>query len=117
MRSRRSVRTGTTQRARRTAPSTRSKTQRQRVPDHGGASWSAAAVIDQPGPTTLDVAGRMLVLPDRDRRHPQHGPGVLLAVFARADLATGVGGLFAARSLDEGRSRPGSSADPMPGRS
>jgi len=69
----------------------------------GGATWSPEALIDQPGPTALDVAGRILVLPDRDWGHHRRGPGVLLAVFARADLATGMGGLFAARSLDEGR--------------
>jgi hypothetical protein len=69
----------------------------------GGASWSPQVVIDQPGPTALDVAGRILVLPDRARQRREPGPGVLLAVFARADLATGVGGLFAARSLDEGQ--------------
>ena len=69
----------------------------------GGATWSPAAVIDEPGPTALDVAGRILILPDRDHHHHRPGPGVLLAVFARADFATGLGGLFAARSLDEGR--------------
>jgi hypothetical protein len=70
----------------------------------GGATWSSQIVIDAPGPTALDVAGRILVLPTGDRAHPRHGAGVLLAVFARADLVTGVGGLFAARSTDEGRS-------------
>jgi len=59
----------------------------------GGATWSLASVIDQPGPTAIDFSGRILVLAD----------GTLLAIFARADLADGRGELLAARSLDEGR--------------
>src|SRR5436305_5957170 len=57
----------------------------------GGATWSPPALIDQQrGPSTLDFTPRILVLPD----------GTLLAVFARADGETGLGIIFAARSLD-----------------
>jgi len=59
----------------------------------GGASWSPAVLIDQPGPFVIDFAPRILVLPN----------GALLAVFARADLEFGLGTLQAARSVDEGR--------------
>ena len=59
----------------------------------GGATWSPPVLIDQPGQFALDFAPRILVMPD----------GTLLAVFARADIGTGVGTLQAARSLDEGR--------------
>jgi len=58
----------------------------------GGATWSPATVIDQPGPTAIDFSGRILILPG----------GTLLAIFARADLAAGRGQLLAARSPDEG---------------
>jgi hypothetical protein len=59
-----------------------------------GATWSPPVVIDQqPGPFTLEFAPRILVLPG----------GALLTVFGRADLETGLGTIFAARSLDEGR--------------
>ena len=59
-----------------------------------GATWSPPVLVDQPGPFQIDQSPRILVLPD----------GTLLAVFARADLQTGLGTLHAARSLDEGRS-------------
>ena len=59
----------------------------------GGRTWSAPGVIDRPGPTSVDQAPRLLVLPD----------GALLAVFARGDLAAGIGSLHAARSVDGGR--------------
>jgi hypothetical protein len=59
----------------------------------GGDSWSAPVVIDQPGPFAIDFVPRIRVLPD----------GTLLAIFARADSATGVATLQAARSFDEGR--------------
>ena len=59
----------------------------------GGATWSSPVLIDQPGPFQIDFAPRILVLPD----------GTLLAIFARADLEVGLGQLYAARSLDEGR--------------
>jgi hypothetical protein len=60
----------------------------------GGATWSPPVLIDQqPGPFTVDFTPRILVLPD----------GALLAVFARADAETGLGIIFAARSLDEGQ--------------
>jgi hypothetical protein len=58
-----------------------------------GATWSPPVLIDQPGPFAIDFAPRVLVLPD----------GTLLAVFARADFGSGLGQLYAARSLDEGR--------------
>jgi hypothetical protein len=59
----------------------------------GGTTWSSPVLIDQPGPFAVDFAPRPLVLPH----------GGLLAVFARADLARGIGTLHAARSLDDGR--------------
>ena len=59
----------------------------------GGATWSPAVVIDKPGPTAIDFSGHILGLPG----------GELLAVFVQADLVLGLGRLFAARSVDEGR--------------
>ncbi|MFL5860437.1 MAG: sialidase family protein [Solirubrobacteraceae bacterium] len=60
----------------------------------GGATWSPTAPIDQqPGPFTLDFAPRILVLPD----------STLLAIFGRADGEAGLGIIFAARSLDDGK--------------
>jgi hypothetical protein len=59
----------------------------------GGVTWSPPVLIDQPGPFALDFAPRILVLPD----------GTLLTIFGRADLEVGLGQLYAARSLDEGR--------------
>jgi hypothetical protein len=58
------------------------------------ATWSPPVLVDQPGRFQIDQSPRILVLPD----------GTLLAVFARADLQTGLGTLHAAWSLDEGRS-------------
>jgi hypothetical protein len=59
----------------------------------GGATWSSPVLIDQPGQFALDFAPRILVLPG----------GALLAVFARADIGRGEGQMYAARSVDEGR--------------
>jgi len=59
----------------------------------GGATWSPPVLVDQPGPFAIDQAPRLLVLPD----------GTLLAVFLRVDFELGLGQLYAARSLDEGR--------------
>lgn len=59
----------------------------------GGASWSPPVLIDQPGPFALDQAPRILVLPG----------GTLLAVFVRVDLELELVQLYAARSVDEGR--------------
>jgi hypothetical protein len=50
----------------------------------------------------LDFAPRILVVPDRSR-HRRAGPGLLVTVFARADLASGIGSLLASRSVDDGR--------------
>jgi hypothetical protein len=58
-----------------------------------GTTWSEPVLVDQPGPFQIDLAPKILVLPD----------GTLLATFARADFETGLGTLRAARSLDEGR--------------
>jgi hypothetical protein len=58
-----------------------------------GATWSKPALIDQPGPFQIDLAPKILVMPD----------GTLLATFARADFETGIGSLQASRSFDEGR--------------
>ena len=60
---------------------------------NGGAAWSRPVLIDRPGRFALDLAPRILVLPD----------GTLLTVFARANLKTGRGTILAARSRDEGR--------------
>jgi hypothetical protein len=59
----------------------------------GGRTWSPPVVVDRPGPTSVDQAPRLVVLPD----------GTLLTVFARGDLAAGIGSLHATRSVDEGR--------------
>ena len=59
----------------------------------GGATWSSPVLIDQPGQFAIDFAPKVLVLPD----------GALLAIFARADIGLGQGQLYAARSLNEGR--------------
>lgn len=59
----------------------------------GGRTWSSPVLVDQLGPSAIDQAPRLLVLPD----------GTLLAVFARADFDLGLAQLYAARSLDEGR--------------
>jgi len=59
----------------------------------GGATWSPPVLIDQPGPFAIDFSPKILVLPG----------GTLLAVFARADFEVGLGQLYAARSVDEGR--------------
>jgi hypothetical protein len=58
-----------------------------------GATWSPAIVVDQPGPNTIDLAPRLLVLPG----------GTLLTVFARAEFEAGVGKVYARRSRDGGR--------------
>ena len=81
----------------------------------GGASWSTPVTIHQPTTTAIDFSGHVLVLPG----------GELLAVWANADVAAGVGTLLASRSPDEGRTwepavaigaRPvGSFADPETG--
>ena len=81
----------------------------------GGASWSTPVTIHQPTTTAIDFPGHVLVLPG----------GELLAVWANADVAAGVGTLLASRSPDEGRTwepavaigaRPvGSFADPETG--
>jgi hypothetical protein len=59
----------------------------------GGASWSPPVVVHQAGADALDLAPRLLVLPN----------GTLLSVFARADFTLGEGQLYAARSRDGGR--------------
>jgi hypothetical protein len=61
----------------------------------GGATWSPPVLVDQPNPFAIDQAPRILTLPN----------GTLLAVFARADFASGepLGSIQVARSLDEGR--------------
>jgi hypothetical protein len=58
-----------------------------------GTTWSAPVLVDQPGPFSIDLAPRIRVLPN----------GTLLALFVRADFATGLATLQAARSLDEGQ--------------
>ena len=59
----------------------------------GGITWSPPVLVDQPGPFAIDQAPRVRVLPN----------GTLLAIFARGDLATGLAGIWVARSLDEGQ--------------
>jgi hypothetical protein len=56
----------------------------------GGATWSPPVVVSDPGPFGIDQAPRLRVLPN----------GTLLAIFARADFASGVAELRIARSLD-----------------
>jgi hypothetical protein len=63
-----------------------------RTTDHG-SHWSAPVLIHQPAPTAIDFSGHIVVLRD----------GTLLAVWANADLAQGVGTLMASRSGDKGR--------------
>jgi BNR repeat protein len=57
-----------------------------------GDTWSAPVTVHHPGPTAIDFSGHVLVLPSGD----------LLAVWVNADIASGLGTLFAARSADEG---------------
>src|SRR3954468_10636156 len=57
-----------------------------------GATWSPAVLVHDPGPTAVDFAGHVLVLPS----------GELLAVWADFDVVSGVGALMASRSPDEG---------------
>jgi BNR repeat protein len=59
----------------------------------GGITWSPPVLVDQPGPFAIDQAPRIRVLPN----------GTLLAIFARGDLATGLAGIWVARSLDDGQ--------------
>ena len=59
----------------------------------GGATWSRPVAVDLPGPGFVDVAPRLVVLPD----------GTLMAVYTQADLAAGIGRLYVTRSVDEGR--------------
>jgi hypothetical protein len=59
----------------------------------GGVTWSPPVIMDEAGPFALDAVPKILVLPD----------GTLLAIFVQADLATGIGTILAARSLDEGQ--------------
>jgi photosystem II stability/assembly factor-like uncharacterized protein len=59
----------------------------------GGATWSRPVVVDLPGLGFVDQAPRLVVLPG----------GTLLFVYAQGDLAAGIGHLYVARSLDEGR--------------
>jgi Neuraminidase (sialidase) len=58
-----------------------------------GATWSPPVLVDQAGPFAIDQAPRIQVLPN----------GTLLAIFARADFATGRATIQVVRSLDEGR--------------
>jgi len=60
----------------------------------GGITWSAPVFVDLPGPFAIDQAPRIRVLPN----------GTLLAIFARADGATGLAELRVSRSFNEGRS-------------
>jgi hypothetical protein len=74
----------------------------------GGATWSPPVVVSEPGPLAIDQAPRIRVLPN----------GTLLAIFARADFASGLAELRVARSLDEGRTwQPAvvSGSIPLPG--
>jgi hypothetical protein len=58
-----------------------------------GTTWSAPVLVDQPGPFAIDLVPRIRVLPN----------GTLLALFVRADFATGLASLQSTRSLDEGQ--------------
>jgi hypothetical protein len=60
--------------------------------DHGLA-WSAPIVVDPSIPNALDLVPRLVVLPGE----------ALVTVFARAEFTTGVGKIYATRSLDKGR--------------
>jgi hypothetical protein len=59
----------------------------------GGRTWSPPVLVDQPGPFQIDQAPRVVVLPN----------GTLLVVFLRVDFELELGQLYAARSLDDGR--------------
>jgi hypothetical protein len=61
--------------------------------DHG-ATWSPPVVVDPSIPDAIDLVPRLVVLPG----------GTLVTVFARAEFATGVGKIYATRSLDGGAS-------------
>jgi hypothetical protein len=58
-----------------------------------GATWSPAVVVDPSIPNAIDLAPRLLVLPD----------GTLLTIFARAEFDLGVGKVYATRSRDGGQ--------------
>jgi hypothetical protein len=58
-----------------------------------GATWSPPVVVDPSIPDAIDLVPRLVVLPN----------GTLVTVFARAEFATGVGKIYATRSLDRGR--------------
>jgi hypothetical protein len=60
----------------------------------GGATWSKSVVVSEPGALAIDLAPRIRILPN----------GALLAIFGRADFATGIAEIRVARSVDEGRS-------------
>ena len=59
----------------------------------GGATWSRPVAVDLPDPGFVDFAPRLVVLPD----------GTLMMAYTQADLAAGIGRLFATRSVNEGR--------------
>ena len=59
----------------------------------GGATWSRPVAVDLPDPGFVDFAPRLVVLPG----------GTLMMAYTQADLAAGIGRLFATRSVDEGR--------------
>jgi hypothetical protein len=63
-----------------------------RTDDHG-ATWSVPVVVDPAIPNAIDNAPRLVVLRDR----------TLLTIFVRAEFETGIGKVYAARSLDGGR--------------
>jgi hypothetical protein len=58
-----------------------------------GATWSPPVVVDPAIPDALDLVPRLVVLPN----------ATLVTVFARAEFAIGLGKVYAARSLDRGR--------------
>jgi hypothetical protein len=57
------------------------------------ATWSAPIVIDPSVLNAIDLAPRLLVLPN----------GTLVTIFARANLATGEGNVYATHSRDAGK--------------
>lgn len=57
-----------------------------------GATWSPPVVVDPSIPDAIDLVPRLVVLPN----------GTLVTVFARAEFATGIGKIYAARSVNEG---------------
>lgn len=63
--------------------------------DTHGARWSPAVVVDPSIPNAIDLAPRLLVLPN----------GTLVTIFARgeSELGLGLGKLYATRSTDGGR--------------